>query len=128
MVLPKKISSDEFENIEPIITNFTANEDDFLNFQIRNIQYLPDEKLFQYKKNINKIVYDEDLKEKVISTKNMMVMDGTGYEVKYKNGKIENTFNYSNPRSYLEKFPEIDELKSFVNILDFIDKRFEVNF
>ena len=127
--LPKQISSDEFENIEPIVKTFSAYEGDFLNFQIRNIQSLPDEKSFQYKKEKSKIVYDEDLNENTIEIKKMMiVVDGSGYQVRYKNGKTENNFEYSNPRSYLKNYPKIDELKSFVEILNYIETRFKIKF
>ena len=127
--LPKQISSDEFENIEPIVKTFSAYEGDFLNFQIRNIQFLPDEKYFEYKKQKREIVYDEEFKEFAFSTtSSISVVDGTGYEVIYKNGKLKNKFNYNNPRTYLEKYPEIDELKSFVEILNYIETTFKIKF
>lgn len=125
---PLEISSDEFKTIEPRVTKLKADEINFMNFEIRNIEFLPDESTFQYKKEKSEIVYDEDFKENVISTSKMMVMDGVSYSVIYKNGKSQNSFNYSNPESYLKNFPEINELKSFVEILTYIETEFKIKF
>ncbi|MDN3605326.1 hypothetical protein [Kaistella yonginensis] len=125
---PSEYGAHEFKIIEPRITKLKADETDFMNFQIRNIQYLPDEKSFQYKKEKSEIIFDEDIKENAILTAKIMVMDGTVYDVKYKNGNFINNFMYSNPKSYLEKFPEIDELKSFVEILNYIETQFKIKF
>lgn len=125
---PSKISSDEFQTIEPRIIKLKADEINFMNFEIRNIKFLPNESTFQYKKEKSEIVYDEDLKENVISTSKKMIMDGVSYSVIYKNGKSQNSFNYSNPKSYLKDFPEINELKSFVEILTYIETEFKIKF
>lgn len=125
---PQEISDHEFQTIEPRIAKLKVHENDFMEFELRNIAYLPHEKSFQYKKEKGEIIYDEDLKENVILTKKMMIMDGTIYEVKYKNGNIINNFTYSNPKSYLKNFPEINELNYFVDILNFIKEKYRVEF
>ncbi|QBO58003.1 hypothetical protein [Chryseobacterium salivictor] len=125
---PSEFGTHEFQTIEPRITKLKADEINFMNFEIRNIEFLPNENTFQYKKEKREIVYDEDLKENVISTSKMMVMDGVSYRVIYKNGKLQNSFNYSNPKSYLKDFPEINELKSFFEILNYIETEFKIKF
>ena len=55
-------------------------------------------------------------------------MDGVRYNVKYKNGKIFNQFYYSNPKTYSENYPEIDELQNFMEILKYIESEFKMKF
>ncbi len=49
-------------------------------------------------------------------------MDGVGYNVKYKNGKIFNQFYYSNPKTYYRKLSQIDELQNFMEILNTLNQ------
>ncbi|MPS73279.1 MAG: hypothetical protein E2590_09040 [Chryseobacterium sp.] len=130
--LPKKISNDEFERIAPKLTVLKPDkslEELFLNLRVLNVGFLPKEEYFQYKKNKSKVVYDEGEKDWLFETTNAIhVLDGTGYLVKYQSGKQHNEFNYNNPESYLKHYPEIDELKSFVDILKYIRKEFNIEF
>ncbi|WP_027384203.1 hypothetical protein [Epilithonimonas caeni] len=130
--LPKKISNDEFERIAPKLTVLKPDksiEEIFVNFQARNINYLPKEETFEYKKTSNKkVVFDEDENEFVFQQQITSILDGTGYLVKYQAGKQKNEFDYSNPESYLKHYPGIDELKSFVDILKYIRKEFNIEF
>ncbi len=129
--LPKEISKDEFEKISPRISLLKSQkslEEIFVNIEARNIKYLPKEEVFEYKKSRNKVIFDEAF-QAFITTKTVnSVLDGTGYLVKYKSGKQVNEFNYSNPETYLKTYPEIDELNSFVDILNDIRKEFDINF
>ncbi|KFC23185.1 hypothetical protein [Epilithonimonas lactis] len=129
---PREISKDEFEPINPKLTNLKSEkslEQSFLNIKARNIGFLPNEECFQYKKDQSQVVYDEEEKDWVFEIKNaIMVLDGTGYLVKYKSGQQQNEFNYSNPESYLKHYPDIDELNYFVDILKYIRKEFNIEF
>ena len=130
--LPKEISKDEFERVKPKLTVLKSEkslEEIFVNFQARNIKFLPKEESFQYKKTSDrKVIFDEDEKAFLISEKLTGVLDGTGYLVKYQSGKQQNEFDYSNPESYLKHYPEIDELNYFVDILKYIRKEFNIEF
>lgn len=130
--LPREISRDEFEPIKPKLTvlkSIKSLEEIFVNFQARNINYLPKEKTFEYKKTINKkVVFDEDENGFVFQQQVTSILDGTGYIVKYQAGKQKNEFNYSNPESYLKHYPDIDELTYFVDILKYIRKEFNIEF
>ncbi|WP_312421531.1 hypothetical protein [Epilithonimonas sp.] len=129
--LPKELSKDEFELIKPKITILKSEksmEEIFENFEARNIKYLPKEEFFQYKKEKSEVIFDEDEKEFVALKKISGILDGPGYSVKYQSGKQQNEFHYSNPYSYLNKFPEIDELNDFVDILKYIRKEFNIEF
>ena len=129
--LPKEISKDEFEKIPPklnILKSKKSLEEIFVNIETKNIEYLPKEETFEYKKSRNKVVFDEDF-QAFITTKTMSsVLDGTSYLVKYKSGKQVNEFNYSNPETYLKTYPEIDELNYFIDILNYIRKEFDISF
>ncbi len=129
--LPKEISKDEFEKIPPrlsLLKSQKSLEEIFVNIEARNIKYLPKEEVFQYKKSKNEVIYDEDEKAFLVQSKVISVLDRTGYLVKYKSGNQVNEFNYSNPETYIKTYPEIDELKSFVDILNYIRKEFDINF
>ena len=56
----------------------------------------------------------------------LLVSDGEGYSVQVKNRGKVNEFGYSNPESYLKKYPEIDELIYMCEILDLIKSEFHI--
>ena len=45
-------SSDEYNSENPEVTKFQCSDKTFMNFEIRNIQYLPKEEYFKYKRKI----------------------------------------------------------------------------
>lgn len=129
--LPREISKDEFEPINPKLTVLKSEkslEEIFVNFEAKKIKYLPKEDFFKYKKENSEVIYDEDEKEFAVYTKVVGILDGTGYLVKYQHLKQKNEFDYSNPESYLKHYPEIDELNYFVDILKYIRKEFNIEF
>ncbi|MGS0748252.1 hypothetical protein [Halpernia sp. GG3] len=125
-----RMPSQSGKNIEvkPEITKLKCSNETFLNFEVRNIQFLPKEEFFNYKKVKKTISYNEENKQNEIISEEMKVMDGSGYYIRYKNGDNFNSFFYSNPETYIKQYPEINELKSFVEILDFINDRFKIKF
>ncbi|AZB30385.1 hypothetical protein [Chryseobacterium balustinum] len=98
----------------------------WLQFLDTNIIHLPKWEAFEYKlKKINKTYQIED-GEIYSSTSRLSVLDGQSFYVQIKRGKAENQFNYYNPESYLEKYPNVDELLSFKELLDLIRTEFKV--
>lgn len=98
----------------------------WLQFLDTNIVHLPKWEVFEYKlKKVNKDYQIED-GEIYSSTSRLSVLDGQSFYVQIKRGKAENQFNYSNPESYLEKYPNVDELLSFKELLDLIRTEFKV--
>lgn len=129
--LPKEISSNEFQIISPITKNISADKNlelIFMTLEALNIGQLPMENAFEYKKEKKSIIWDEDEKGFVMQTSKISILDGNSYSVIYKAGQYYNEFTYNNPESYLQKFPEIDELKSFQKILEYIREQFNLNF
>ncbi len=53
------------------------------------------------------------------------VMDGEYYEVLIRNENKSNTVSYSNPEIYLQNYPEVDELNSFVELLNLLRGEFD---
>lgn len=127
--LPKKISDDEVEVIQPVVAKLKSEvslEKIFLNLEALNIGFLPKEELFQYKKLKKELVFDEDEKDYVLVAKKISVLDGDDFLVKYKSDKRENEFHYFNPKAYLNKFPGIDEYESFIKILKYVEDNFNI--
>ena len=121
-------SSDEYNSENPEVTKFQCSDKTFMNFEIRNIQYLPKEDYFNYKREKKTVVLNDETKEYDIEISHTAVMDGVGYNVMYKNGNVFNQFFYSNPKTYSEHYPEIDELQNFMEILKYIESEFKIKF
>lgn len=52
------------------------------------------------------------------------VTDGQYYQVIVRNGDRLNKVSYSNPETYFEHYPEVDELNSFVELLNLLKEEF----
>lgn len=98
----------------------------WLQFLDTNVIHLPKWETFEYKlKKVNKNYQIED-GEIYSSTSSLSVLDGQSFYVKIILGKKENQFKYSNPESYLKKYPDVDELLSFQEILNLIRNEFKI--
>jgi len=91
-----------------------------------NVIYLPKWETFQYKlKKVNKNYQIQDGEIYSTST-SFSTLDGESFYVRIKSISRENEINYSNPESYLEKYPDVDELISFQGLLNLIRIEFKV--
>lgn len=129
--LPKQDNSDEVKIISPIKHKLIVHrslEEIFMNLEALNIGFLPMEDVFEYKKEKKNVVWDDEEKQFVFNVSHSSFLDGYSYSVIYKSGEKYNEFTYNNPVSSLKKFPEIDELNSFVLILKYIRKEFKIDF
>lgn len=91
-----------------------------------DVIYLPKWENFQYKlKKINKNYQIQDGEIYSTST-SFSTLDGESFYVRIKSISRENEINYSNPESYLEKYPDVDELISFQELLNLIRIEFKV--
>lgn len=91
-----------------------------------DVIYLPKWDFFQYKlKKANKNYQIEDGEIYSTSTR-LSTLDGESFYVKIKSINRENEINYFNPESYLEKYPNVDELISFQELLNLIRTEFKV--
>lgn len=91
-----------------------------------DIIYLPTMDKFLYKLSTKNKNYEVEDGIIVSSTSVSSVLDGVGYYTKIKNYKNQNEFEYDNPEAYLKKYPNVDELISFKELLDLIRAEFKV--
>lgn len=98
----------------------------WLQFLDTNVIHLPKWETFEDKlKKVNKDYQIED-GEIYSSTSSISGIDGQSFYVKIKRGTKENQFSYSNPETYLEKYPNVDELLSFQELLNLIRTEFGI--
>lgn len=90
------------------------------------IIHLPKWETFQYKLKTIKKEYQIEDGELLSSTSKIDVLDGVSFYVKIKICKKENEIMYYNPNSYLESYPNVDELLSFQELLNLIRDEFNV--
>ncbi|MBD3907241.1 hypothetical protein NAL32_18715 [Chryseobacterium sp. Ch-15] len=88
--------------------------------------HLPQWETFQYKLKTIKKEYQIEDGELLSSYSKIAILDGASFYVKIKNDKIENEFMYSNPESYLETYPNVDELLSIKELLTLIRNEFNI--
>lgn len=120
-----------FLDKEPLSKKLTSSkslEEIFMNFEALDVLNLPNEDAFQYKKEKKNVVWDEDEKGYLIQTSKVAILDGFSYSLMYNSNEKYNEFTYNNPESYLKRLPEINELKSFEQILKSVRKEFNIEF
>lgn len=91
-----------------------------------DVTHLPKWEEFNYKLRNKEFEYEIIEGEILSNVSNSIIIDGISYSVQIKSGKQENEFNYSNPESYLRKYPNVDELISFHDLLLLISKEFKI--
>ena len=96
----------------------------WLNFLICDVEFLPNLKDIDYK--LKKASIELEDGEYGISKKKIATLDGVGYTVFVKNGKVENNFIFDSPDCYLKYYPNVDELISYNQILSVIKKEFNL--
>ncbi len=96
----------------------------WLNLLISDVEYLPNLKDIKYKLKVSKIELEDG--EYGISKRFRLPLDGRSYSVFVKNGKINNKIEFDNPDSYLEVYPEVDELKSYKELLTVLSNEFNI--
>ena len=96
----------------------------FLELILTNIEYLPNLNEIKYKLVESKIVFEDG--EYLISKLIGFPIDGIAYKCFVKNGPKRNNFEFNNYDSYLEKFPEVDEINSYSKIIEIIKSEFGI--
>ncbi|RZJ54160.1 MAG: hypothetical protein EOO44_06080, partial [Flavobacterium sp.] len=92
----------------------------WLNILMTNVEFLPDIETIRYK--FSKSYIDSEKGQSVIVKKKILVTDGDRYDVYVRNGNNKNHFSFTNPKTYLEKYPTVDELISYNELLSVINK------
>ncbi|NDI98207.1 hypothetical protein GWA97_03885 [Flavobacterium sp. LaA7.5] len=106
-----------------------SNYDDFeliwLNIANSCILYLPPWDEIKYKFEGKREIYcGED--GYLYSMTHTAILDGVDYKVFVNSEGKYNFIDYSNPEAHLERFPEVDELISFIQILEAVRAGFNI--
>lgn len=89
-----------------------------------DIDNLPDWDKIKYKlKKKGEITIERG--EYELNSEQVKVMDGESFKVMIRNKNKLNIIDYSNPETYFEYYPEVDELKSFVELLNLLKTEFD---
>lgn len=92
----------------------------WLNLLISDIENLPNLKEIKYKLKLSKIELIDGEYEIIEHQKR--ILDGESYKIFFKDGKINNNFEFACPESYLKYYPNVDEIISYNKILSIIKK------
>src|SRR5690606_6007271 len=91
-----------------------------------DILNIPDFDEIRYKlKPKAKVLLDEE-GELVVETIETYPLDGVSFYIQIRNNEITKDIEYPNPESYLNQFPEVDELIIFNDFLNIIKEEFKV--
>lgn len=91
---------------------------------LSNVEFLPKEESFSYKLKTRKILIEGG--ECLFSITSSAISDGVSYKVFFKTGTRTNDFEYGNPESKLIKYPGVDELEMFSQLLIAIREEFGI--
>lgn len=83
---------------------------------------LPDERYLKYKLEKTNVVCEDGIYALV--TSKTSIVDGVTYTVLWKEKNESKTVVYNNPESYLEKFPDVDELLILKDLLTLVREQF----
>jgi len=80
-----------------------------------NLGHLPDQKKLEPKMNKVEIVNGRQ------AIKKQLVSDGQSYAIEFKEGNVYRTYRFSNPDVYAKLYPDIQEFKDYLSILDIFE-------
>jgi hypothetical protein len=90
-----------------------------------DVEFLPNIDQVNYKfKSEAEFVLDRG--EYEIFNKSKRPLDGTGYQVIFKDGKKSNNFRFGNYDTYLKNYPNVDELNSYSKLMNIIKTEFNI--
>ena len=91
-----------------------------------DVIHLPKWENIKYKLRNKEFKYEIIDGEILANVSNPIIIDGVSFAIKIKSGNKENEFEYSNPESYLKKYPNVDELNSLNDLLLLISSEFKI--
>ncbi|MCC9168680.1 hypothetical protein [Pontibacter harenae] len=75
------------------------------------------------------------MKKETVSTPNgyiishrFIVTDGSGYDVMMKQDNQTHSFSFHSPWTYQERFPDVEELNNYSNIVNLLEQEFNIDF
>ncbi len=123
----------ELRTKKQILTSENDMEFIFQNFIRSHILNLPSLSEIQWKlitrgnvEKVKKIHRGKEIEEYELINNLILIADGEGFKIQVKDWDRNNDFYFSNPGSYLEHYPEIDELIYICEILNLIRTEFHI--
>lgn len=120
--IDKKDKSNNLQTIK--LTSKNELDLVWLNFIQTKIQFLPDLNEVSYKLKSYRI--DKVNGKHEIYTLGVSSIDPYQFTAYFKNGNIINKFGFGSYTSYLNMFPNVDELNSYAEIINLIKKEFDI--
>ena len=124
------LEKDKSGNFGLIKNRTLPRKDDYdkklwLKILMTDIHHIADYQDIKYKfKKDKEIIFFKDKWTIFYNTSHSL--DGVGYEIEISGEEKYNSVRYSNPDSFLNTYPEIDELKSVVDLLNLIRNEFNI--
>ena len=119
-----KLSDNNQSTFEKIILT-PQNEDlVWLKIGITDIDHLPNLEEIRYKLKKAEIVFYDD--QYVVSENKMYTTDGVGYQALYKEENVFNNITFNNYQSYLDTYPNVDELIAYAKLISVISEEFGI--
>ena len=105
----------------------------FQNFVRSHILDLPNQNEIDWKlvtrgkvEKVKSFIRGKEFEEYELNTGKVVINDGEGYKIQVKGWNKTNEFELSNPYSYLNHYPEIDELIYYCEILNLVREEFGI--
>lgn len=100
----------------------------WMGFLNSDVAHLPPFSEIEYKLRSDKTLDVEIVDGEIIryNTSKAYILDGVTYYVKFSSPERTNEFIYPNPESYLKLYPNVDELISFQELLDYVRNEFDI--
>jgi hypothetical protein len=89
------------------------------------------------KLDITTLPNQDDIKDKLrkeVTTKRgkgyevLNVMDGSSYDLAIKKGQDISTYSFHSPWTYFQKFPEVEEVRKYSEIISTLESEFQIKF
>jgi hypothetical protein len=97
----------------------------WLYFLDTNVEYLPGMDKIKYKLK-GKMEYELYEGKYEARYKRIAVLDGTSYKVFVRNDNKQNQIEFDNPDSYLEHYPDVDEINAYASLLAIVKNKFGI--
>lgn len=119
-----KLLDNNQSSFEKIILTPQNKDLVWLKIGITDIANLPNLEEIRYKLKKSEIVFHDG--QYVVSESKMYPTDGVGYQALYKEENVFNNITFNNYQSYLNTYPDVDELIAYAKLISLISEEFGI--
>lgn len=119
-----KLSDNNQSTFEKIILAPQNKDLVWLKIGITDIDHLPNIEEIRYKLKKSEIVFYDG--QYAVSENKIYPTDGFGYQALYKEENVFNNITFNNYQSYLDKYPNVDELIAYAKLISVISEEFGI--